>query len=90
MRRGFFLLALFASAASAQQPAPSQTLEREQLDPRKNQKIERIRHEDSGSRIDELRVGGETQQITVTTRSRLPAYEVRPKDGKSLWTVRGF
>ncbi|MBC5766820.1 hypothetical protein [Ramlibacter albus] len=90
MRPGLALLALLASSAYAQQPAPAQALEREPLDPRKNQKIERIRHEDAGSRIDELRVGGETQQITVTTKSRLPAYEVRPKDGKSLWTVRGF
>ena len=41
---------------------------------------ERIRNEDAGTRIDEVRVGGETQSITVQpkTGSRLPAYEVRP------------
>ena len=42
--------------------------------------IERIRTEDAGTRIDEVRVGGETQSITVQpkTGSRVPAYEVRP------------
>jgi hypothetical protein len=42
--------------------------------------IERIRTEDAGSRIDEVRVGGETQSITVQpkTGSNLPAYEVLP------------
>ena len=89
MRLRFAFLALLTAAAHAQQPPPA-ALEREPLDPKKNQKIERIRHEDGGSRIDELRVGGETQQITVTTKSRVPAYEVRPKDGKSLWNVFGF
>jgi hypothetical protein len=90
MRLGPFALLLLCTAAAAQQPPPAAPLEREPLDPRKNQKIERIRHEDGGSRIDELRVGGETQQITVTTKSKLPPYEVRPKDGKSFWNVFGF
>lgn len=45
-----------------------------------NQAIERIRTEDAGSRIDEVRVGGQTQSITVQpkTGTNLPAYEVRP------------
>jgi cytoskeletal protein RodZ len=44
--------------------------------------IERIRTEDAGARIDEVRVGGETQSITVQpkTGTRLPAYEVRPSN----------
>ena len=41
-------------------------------------KIERIRVEDSGSRIDELRVGGETQSITVSPKGNMPAYDVLP------------
>ena len=43
---------------------------------------ERIRTEDAGTRIDEVRVGGETQSITVQpkTGSNVPAYEVRPSD----------
>ena len=75
------VLAAAAGAALAQDPPP---------DGRKNQKIERIRVEDSGARIDELRVGGQTQQITVTTKSKLPPYEIRPKDGARVWNVLGF
>lgn len=46
-----------------------------------NQTIKRIRTEDGGSRIDELRVGGETQQITVQPKTDVPAYEVKPAEG---------
>jgi hypothetical protein len=73
-----FLLALAAVAAAAQTPptdAPG-----EPLDPRKNQKIERIRVEDAANRIDELRVGGQTQQITVQPKAAVPAYEIQPTD----------
>ena len=54
---------------------------------RPDQKIERIRTEDAGSRIDEIRVGGQTQSITVQpkTGDNLPAYEVKPTDNS-----RGF
>ena len=43
---------------------------------------QRIRTEDAGTRIDEVRVGGETQSITVQpkTGNNLPAYEVKPTD----------
>lgn len=53
---------------------------------RPNQTIQRIRTEDAGSRIDEVRVGGETQSITVQpkTGNNMPAYEVKPSD-----TARG-
>jgi hypothetical protein len=55
-------------------PAPADPLEG-----RQNQKIERIRHEDAGSRIDEVRVGGQTQSITVQPKGDgMPAYEVQP------------
>lgn len=45
---------------------------------------ERIRTEDAGSRIDEVRVGGETQSITVQpkTGTRVPAYEILPSNTK--------
>ncbi len=43
-----------------------------------NQRIERITHEDGGSRVDEVRVGGITRQIDVQTKSGLPAYQVQP------------
>lgn len=43
------------------------------------QKVEQIRHEDAGSRIDELRVGGETRTITVQPKNgNAPAYEITP------------
>lgn len=58
-----------------------ETLDRgPELDPRKNQKIERIRTEDAGSRIDEVRVGGETQSTTVQPKAPVPAYEIQPDD----------
>ena len=53
---------------------------------RPEQKIQRIRTEDAGSRIDEVRVGGQTQSIVVQpkTGTALPAYEVNSAD-----TARG-
>ena len=51
-----------------------------QADPRHNQKIERIRIEDGGARIDELRVGGQTQAITVQPKANVPEYEFQPSD----------
>ncbi|MES2423633.1 MAG: hypothetical protein V4562_04330 [Pseudomonadota bacterium] len=44
-------------------------------------RVERIRTEDARATIDETRVGGETQAITVQPTAKLPAYEVLPKDG---------
>lgn len=41
-------------------------------------RIERLRVEDDSVRVDETRVRGETQSITVTPKSKLPAYEVMP------------
>ena len=82
----FFLgVAVAARAASGQTPAAPGTApgrpaleEREPLPGRTNQKIERIRHEDKGSRIDELRVGGQTENITVQPKADVPEYEVQP------------
>lgn len=88
-----FILAslLLSGLVCAQTPAAqpgSAAPEAEQVAPtgddRHNQRIERIRHEDRGSQIDELRVGGETKNITVQPKSgKFPAYEVTPsKPGK--------
>lgn len=72
------LLAVLAPAVLAQQPA---AIEREgKLDPRKNQKIEFIRIEDAGNRIDEVRVGGQTQSVRVQPKANVPAYEVPAND----------
>ena len=76
MRSSLFLLAFLPACVLAQA-----TIEREaNLEPRKNQKIERIRIEDKGNTIEELRVGGQTQNITVQPKAAVPAYEIQPSD----------
>ncbi|HVR54205.1 MAG TPA: hypothetical protein VMS38_31050 [Pseudorhodoferax sp.] len=56
----------------ADNPGPSGTEKR----------IEHIRVEDKGARIDELRYGGEPQSITVQPlNSAMPAYEIVPHNG---------
>jgi hypothetical protein len=90
-------LAAFAQAPVEREPAGA---------PRKNQKIERIRIEDGGSRIDELRVGGQTQSVTVQPKAPVPPYEMQPSDlgrsrpaesregmagrGQRVWNVFSF
>ena len=54
----------------------------EQLSGRSNQRTERIQIEDAGSRVDELRVGGQTQNISVQPKAgNMPSYEVQSPDG---------
>ena len=90
----FLLLAIASAPALAQNtsqnPSQPNTTERGQLstqeqkaDDRREPRVERIVVEDAGSRVDELRVGGQTQHITVQpkTGTPLPAYEVRANDG---------
>jgi hypothetical protein len=67
--------------APAQNVAPAAKAEAQAPSGRPDQKIQRIRTEDAGSRIDELRVGGETQQITVQPKVGGAAYEVKPAEG---------
>lgn len=56
--------------------------EPEQIGGRANQRTERIQVEDAGSRVDELRVGGQTRSISVQPKSSaLPGYEVQSPDG---------
>ena len=64
---------------------------------RTNQTIERLRTEDAGSRIEELRVGGQTQSISVQPKNDMPAYEIRPSDaqggpnaGQRMWNFKKF
>lgn len=73
-------LAVFAQNPQPPAPVPAQD---QQQDPdkaagRQNQKIERIHVEDSGATIDELRVGGQTRDITVKPKNSAPAYQVMP------------
>ena len=67
-------------AATAQPAAP--VGDQDALEGRRNQKIEHLRTEDSGARVDETRYGGRTQQITVTPKNGGAAYEVLPSDGQ--------
>ncbi|MGC3984263.1 MAG: hypothetical protein QM777_05785 [Pseudorhodoferax sp.] len=74
-----FCLAAMAGAW-AQTPAPpaDSPAPRGQVE----QRIEHLRTEDKGARIDELRYGGEPQSITVQPlNSALPAYEIVPHNG---------
>jgi hypothetical protein len=84
MKARFILyLPLLACTALAAQtlPAPLPPVqESPALQGRKNQKIEHIHVEDSGASIDELRVGGQTQSITVQPKADVPAYEITPTD----------
>lgn len=94
------LLAAWPAFAQSQgqnspQPAPAgreqlSNQEREVLDGRRNQKIERIRLEDSGSVIDEVKYGGQTQSISVQPKAGVPRYEVQPVTGQRSWNVLNF
>jgi len=77
MRRILLVIALaLPFAALAQAP-----LTREPADePRHNQKIERLHAQDNGASIDELRVGGQTQSVTVQPKADVPPYEIQPSD----------
>ena len=44
-----------------------------------NQRIEHLSHEDAGSRVDELRVGGRSKSVTVTPKAG-PQYQIVPSD----------
>jgi hypothetical protein len=60
------------------QVAPAET-PREAASPR--DRIERITHEDKLTRIDEVRVGGQTQSIDVQPKNGAPAYQIQPDNG---------
>ena len=71
---------LSAGVAAAQvPPAESTAAERGPRD-----RIQRITTEDGLTRIDELRVGGQTQRIDVAPKNGAPAYEVQPLPGGAL------
>jgi hypothetical protein len=73
-----FLVSMLPSfGVHAQATLPTDTASNARPQP----KSEFISHEDAGSRVDEWRVGGQTRQIEVTTKSGLPAYQITPTDG---------
>ncbi|OGA99335.1 MAG: hypothetical protein A3E79_12465 [Burkholderiales bacterium RIFCSPHIGHO2_12_FULL_61_11] len=79
------LVVLPLAAAMAQTPVPAEKASAPGgaavRAARPDRAIERIRTEDAGSRIDELRVGGETKKITVQPKANVPPYEVKPAEG---------
>lgn len=95
---GAALPALAQTAPTAPPPAESAPLPAGQ-----EKAIERITHEDALSRIDEVRVGGQTRSIAVQPKNGAPAYEVAPlpaadtategqggSSGRSRWRVLSF
>ncbi len=47
-------------------------------------RIERITNEDALTRIQELRVGGQTQTIDITPKNGAPAYQIAPQPAGAL------
>jgi len=96
MRSSYFLLPLLLACGLAWSQSPTPTpatgappaasSTRAGIEPR----IEHLLVEDAGARIDELRVGGETQSITVQPKGGMPSYQVEPKTGERSWKVLGF
>ena len=95
---GATLPALAQTAPTTPPPAESTPLPAGQ-----EKAIERITHEDALSRIDEVRVGGQTRSIAVQPKNGAPAYEVAPlpaadtptegqggSSGRSRWRVLSF
>jgi starvation-inducible outer membrane lipoprotein len=92
-------LPALAQTAPAATPPPEST----PLPAGQEKAIERITHEDALSRIDEVRVGGQTRSIAVQPKNGAPAYEVAPlpaadtategqggSSGRSRWRVLSF
>src|SRR5690349_11101733 len=78
--RFMLLLPLVAWTALAAQTVPPPESPPPPAEGRKNQRVERIHHEDKGSIIDEVRYGGQTQNITVQPKADVPEYEIQPTD----------
>jgi hypothetical protein len=95
-----FLAALHAGAQAL--PAPPDAPAPLPPGPR----VERIQHEDALTRIDELRVGGQTRSIDVSPKNGAPAYQIAPASsgaspadspaqrtgsaGRSSWRILNF
>ena len=76
------LVPLLACTALAAQtvPGPPLVQETQQLEGRKNQKVEHIHIEDKRTTIDEIRYGGQTESIVVQPKGDVPEYEVQPSN----------
>jgi hypothetical protein len=69
-----FALPALAQVAPVEAP-------REPASPR--DRIERITNEDKLTRIEEVRVGGQTQSIDVQPKNGAPAYQIQPDNGNA-------
>ena len=69
-----------AASAQATPPVSAPNVRDETVLDRRTQRVQHIRTEDAGSRVDEVRSGGETKSITVQPKAAVPAYDVRPAD----------
>lgn len=78
-------LATLAFGLSASLPALAQVAPAENPQERASpgDRIERITHEDKLTRIEELRVGGQTQSIEVQPKNGAPAYQIQPDNGNT-------
>lgn len=74
------LLALPAHA----QVAPAADAPRSPAASAPGDRIERITNEDALTKIDELRVGGQTQSIEVAPKNGAPAYQITPQPAGAL------
>ena len=98
------LLAGLVLASTSQAQTPPVEQPPQPLSPR--DRIERITNEDALTRIDEVRVGGETKSIDVQPKNGAPAYQINPDSsgsatgevggkrtgnaGRSSWRILNF
>ena len=98
MRPALLLTLSFACAGICQAQSPTaapvaaeqQTISVNSARGALEKRTERIRVEDAGARIDELRVGGETLSISVQPKGGMPAYQIAPTSGERSWKILGF
>jgi hypothetical protein len=77
--RCFVVMALVGCTAALAQTPPL-VQESQPLDPRKNQKVEKLRVEDKSVTIDEVRYGGQSQSVSVQPKGDAPAYEIQSEN----------
>ncbi|MDO5692377.1 MAG: hypothetical protein Q4G70_07840 [Pseudomonadota bacterium] len=80
---GLSLLGPLALAQTTTAPTASPVRNEPALD-RNTQRVEHIQHEDAGSRVNEVRVGGQTRSITVQPKAGVPSYDVQPADATGM------
>jgi hypothetical protein len=79
-----------AWSQTATTAAPASATVQREVPGKVQPRIEHIHVEDAGASINEVRVGGATQSITVQPKGNMPAYQVAPKTGERTWKVLGF